>query len=375
MSQENDEKTGKFPEGEVEEQTVEGSTTADTQNEATPAVSITDFTKVIGNDNLFKPEEKKEEKKVEPEAKKEEETKVELPEEKKESDVDYEEDNEPIVPVETPAAKVKVKRDYSGIDEADKPLFEKMGNETFVAMKKTYTEAREIKKQLEETKKQLATQPKSTSVHGHPRSYVLTKEHDELVQSAQAATFVEKHWQTQLARIRRGEKWQDLDVNKEGKFVISEPKDGTAEDEASVIGWLTDASAQRVDTSKQYKDYVSGYETNYKTDLGLWTKGLAEYLPDSNKPELKKMEEEVMAKFIPTSFRDHPLAKGVVYLIYELAKQQQVNKQYEKVEKRQEGIQKTAAKAQPTKAAIGPSGGASTNGVNFDQFKAVLANR
>jgi hypothetical protein len=368
MSQENEEKTAKFPDDEVESNETQ---VAETPVETQPEIKITDFTSLIGNDNLVKAEpEKKVEAKTE---EKVEEKAPELPELKKESETDYDEDNEPLVAVEAPKVKVKVARDYSGIDEADKPLFEKMGNETFAAMKKTYTEAREIKKQLEETKKQLSTAPKSTGVHGHPRAYALTKEHDELVTNVQAASTVERHWQTQLARIRRGEKWQDLDI-KEGKFVYSEAKEATAEDEANVIGWLTDAAQQKGEVSKQYKEFVSGYETNYKKDLEAWNNGLAQYLPDSVNPALKAMEQQVMEKFVPVSYRDHPLAKGVVYLIYELAKQQEIAKKNNKVEARKEGIQKVAEKAQPTKKEIGPSGGAAT-GITFDAYKNVLASR
>lgn len=256
-----EENVAKFPDDEVEAPDTTQEQSVEIEQDDSEPVSITDFADVLGK-NLVTKTDKPEAK--EPEKKEEE--KAEL---KEEPDQPDEEETLPLPgseieeqPVAKVATKTKVARDYSGIEDSDKPLFEKMGNETFAAMKKTYLEAREIKQKLAEIEKQ----PKGTSVYGHPRSYVLTKEHDELVTNVQAATTVEKHWQTQLARIRRGEKWVDMDI-KDGKFVFSEPKDATAEDEANVTSWLTDASTQRIDITKQYKDYVSGYETSYKNDL------------------------------------------------------------------------------------------------------------
>ena len=150
-----EENVAKFPDDEVEAPDTTQEQSVEIEQDDSEPVSITDFADVLGK-NLVTKTDKPEAK--EPEKKEEE--KAEL---KEEPDQPDEEETLPLPgseieeqPVAKVATKTKVARDYSGIEDSDKPLFEKMGNETFAAMKKTYLEAREIKQKLAEIEKQIA---------------------------------------------------------------------------------------------------------------------------------------------------------------------------------------------------------------------------
>jgi hypothetical protein len=273
---------------------------------------------------------------------------------------------------ETPTGKVKKSRDMTGIDEAHHNLFRNMSGEAFDLAKEKYLENKRLKEEVESFKKA----PKPTSVIGHERAYTLDPKYTELVSNVQGADIVQRHWQTQLAKIRRGEKWQDLDIDKNGKFIISELKDSTAEDESNVITWLEEATGQKRRTVSEYQEFIGGYEKSFKSDLEVLNNGIKQFFPDAEKPEMKKMEQEVINKFIPLSFRDHPVTRLWAHTVYEIAKRDKEIAELKKNGGRAAAIAKTAADAPPTKKAMGAgASNGSSNGITFDAFNKVLQQR
>lgn len=293
----------------------------------------------------------------------------EPPLEQLKEETDDTEQREPLPGVEVKEvtaepAKVKVPRDYTGIDDSHKPMFEKMGNEAFKLAKEKYIEAKTLKAENETLKKQ----PKGASVYGHERAYVLTPEHDALVTNVQKAEFVQKHWAVQAARIKRGEPFEDLNEDAQGRFVKSPPREATADDEANVAEWLEMATQQKLEQKSKYQAFVGSYAQNYKGDLERLNTGIAQFFPESTKPELKKMEETVINKWIPPSFREHPVARLWAHTVYELAKAQEKIKALEKTNGKQEIIKKQAKDAPPTKAAMGAGSGATSTVPKFSDF-------
>lgn len=308
-----------------------------------------------------------------------------LPELKEAPDEEEDEPREPLPTIEPTeeveedktvagsTVKVKTSRDYTGIEDAHKPLFEKMGNESFDLAKKQYLEVKQLRAENETIKKA----PKPTSVVGHERAYLLEPKYQDLVGNVQGAEVVQKHWQIQLARIRRGEKWQDLDVDaKTGRFVTSELKDSTAEDEGNVITWLEQAAEQKRKVTSEYQEFVGGYEKSFKGDLDALNNGIRQFFPDAEKPEMKKMEQEVINKYIPLSFRDHPVSRLWAHTVYEIAKRDKRIEELEKNGKKTTAIAKQAKDAPPTKKAMGAGvSNGTSGGVSFEDFQKVLSQR
>jgi hypothetical protein len=300
------------------------------------------------------------------------EAKEELHEEKEE-----EEAREPLPgqEVETPAVtakKEKAARDYTGIEEQHKPLFEKMGNEAFAFAKQNYIESKQLRQQVEEVRKNTKA---PVSVYGHQRAYVLDEKYQELIGGVNLATQITNHWTAQAAKIRRGEPFQDADVDpKTGRLVnIGAPRQATAEDEVNVANWLDTAKEQKAGVLNAYQKFVEGYEQHYNNDMEKYSAQMNEFFPYHNDPKMKQMQDEIISKHIAKSFQSHPLAKTVACLVYELAKMQTkvaaVNKQTVRADKIKE---QTNA---PTKQALGAAAGASSaNGLpKFSDFKNRMA--
>lgn len=341
--------------------------------ESGEGVNFSDFLKLGGGERSEGAGAQGETKEVPKETIKEEPTEEVITEEVTEEKVELKEETDdteqreplPGVEVKEPEpAKVKVPRDYTGIDDSHKPMFEKMGNEAFKLAKEKYIEAKTLKAENETLKKQ----PKGASVYGHERAYVLTPEHDALVTNVQKAEFVQKHWAVQAARIKRGEPFEDLNEDAQGRFVKSPPREATADDEANVAEWLEMATQQKLEQKSKYQAFVGSYAQNYKGDLERLNTGIAQFFPESTKPELKKMEETVINKWIPPSFREHPVARLWAHTVYELAKAQEKIKALEKTNGKQEIIKKQAKDAPPTKAAMGAGAGATSTVPKFSDF-------
>lgn len=347
------------------------------------SVKFNDFLATVGRSLPEEPRSEAEPKSpvkegsVKEEPKEEPEEKVKFPEGEVEPPVELkeqEDDEDAFEPlpgsIEQPIVKKeKAARDYSGIADEHKALFEKMGNEAFTFAKQKYIESAKLRQELEEVKKQ----PKPTvSIYGHERAYVLTPEYGQLVGGLNLATQIHNHWKAQEARMRRGEPWQDAEV-KNGKLTyVGEPKQGTAEDEVNIGTWLDEAKEQREAVANAYKQYVGQYETVYKNDSERHNAQMKEFFPYAEAPEMTKMQEEIISKYIVPSHQQHPLAKTVACLVFELAKERRKNGAANKQEKRQEQVKQQSNN--PTKKELGAGTGSSNgNGITFSAFKNRMA--
>lgn len=196
-------------------------------------------------------------------------------------------------------------RDFSDIAEEDKPLFQNMSNDAFNKLKPIYLEHKTLKGEVESLK---TAKPKDI-IYGHPKAYILTPEYEKHTRNAELSDRVLKHWQLQLAKIRRGEAWKDLDLNEKGQFLISEDKEATAESEAEVLQYLHDAQEQAFKFKKNLSTFVESYGNDYNEDLKIIQAAEEKYFPGykDEKHPTNAVQKAVIAA-LPISFRSSPLA-------------------------------------------------------------------
>ena len=247
-----------------------------------------------------------------------------------------------------------VERDYSDIPESEHEIWKKMSNETFNKLKPIYLEHGKLKQQVEDLKKVSAT-----PVYGHPKAYALTEEYEQRVTDAQMASSVLRHWQMQLAKIRRGEPWKDLNEDeKTGKFVLSEEKEATAEAETEVLQYLSDAQEQNHKFRKDLQDYVEKYSSKYTDDFKILQDAQEKYFPGYKDPKHPTSNvQKAVIEALPLSFRNDPLAPLLAMTAANnailMGKLQAMEKEMNKIK----GIKTDAEKAPPTSRNFVNSGG------------------
>lgn len=202
---------------------------------------------------------------------------------------------------EAPVVVKTLGRDYSGLSETDAALAKKMSKDAFerfraVLLKdKKEQEAREQEKQeLEQLKKGVKGIP--PSYIEHEDAYTLSPDFRNLTRDTRTAQQIYQHWRTQLARVEQGESWQDLNIDAEGKLVISEPKDFSAEAKVEIIENLTHARQQLNNFSTDLQQVRENFTKRRQTVLS----------------QFKTIEEKFFPQFNDEKFPGWELAKNVL---------------------------------------------------------------
>jgi hypothetical protein len=203
-------------------------------------------------------------------------------------------------------------RDMTGIDEADIPLFKKMGNDSFdklkpiyIAQKTAIQEKQQLQQQIDEFQK--VGVPKS--YYQHPQAYTLSPKYNDLASRTRSAQAIQQHWAEQMARIRRGEEFVDLVEDGKGGIVRAQPRPATAEDEANVIGYLTGAQTQYINAQTQLRQFEDGWTQSHQRDVQFLKSVEDQYFPGYNddKHPTKAVQKSILES-LPESQRDNVLA-------------------------------------------------------------------
>ena len=213
-------------------------------------------------------------------------------------------------------------RDYSDIDEADKPLFVKMSNESFAKLVPIYKEFKKIKPEYEATKalnEQLkkGIVPVPDNYLEHENAFVLTPEFAKASENVNAAQIVYQHWQTQLNKIRGGQEttYTKLHIDPQtGQFYESAPLPIDKNTEAYVTN-VVDGARQQL-SEKQYaiRQIADTHKLKHQEAIG-WFANLdkSEIFKDFQDPnsQLHPIVKDTINKF-PAPFRNNPMTKYLV---------------------------------------------------------------
>src|SRR6266496_30601 len=213
--------------------------------------------------------------------------------------------------VEQPKVKSKketVSRTLDDIPEEDRPFFQKMSNESFNKLKPLYLEHKQLKQENEALKE--SRKKETATIYGHPKSFTLTKEYETHLNDYNLSEKIKSHWSLQAAKVSRGDKWQDLDMDpKTGKLVLSEPKESNAEAEAFIGDQLQFAREQNFEASKNLKGYIDNYGKTYESDLAVVNAAKEKYFPGyAAKDHPTRKIQDAVIEALPVSFRNNPVS-------------------------------------------------------------------
>ncbi len=258
--------------------------------------------------------------------------------------------------IEQPKETLKTKkqqevasRTLDDVDEIDRPLFKSMSNETFNKLKPIYLEHKQLKQENETLKE--SRKKESATIHGHPKAFMLTKEYETNLNNYNLSERIKSHWSLQAARVSRGEKWQDLDMDpKTGNLILSEQKESNAESEAFIGDQLQFAREQNFEASKGLKSYIDTYGKTYETDLAVVNAAKEKYFPGYEKKEhpTRKLQDAII-EALPPSFRNNPVAELLAMTAANnailIGRIQKMQAELNKIK----GVKKDTSNAQPLK--------------------------
>src|SRR6266550_341596 len=271
-----------------------------------------------------------------------------------------------------PKKEVKVKKEtlprtLDDIPEEDRPFFKTMSNESFNKLKPLYLEHKQLKQENEALKE--SRKKEAATIHGHPKAFMLTKEYETHLNDYNLSERIKSHWSLQAAKVSRGEKWQDIDMDpKTGKLMLSEPKESNAESEAFIGDQLQFAREQNFEASKGLKSYIDTYGKTYENDLTVVNAAKEKYFPGYDKKDhpTRKIQDAVI-EALPPSFRNNPVAELLAMTAANNAiLMGRLKKALDELDKIK-GVKKDAAGAQPLKGDFVNNKGADS-GIKFSDY-------
>ncbi len=269
--------------------------------------------------------------------------------------------------LKTKKEKEVTSRPLDDVDEIDRPLFKAMSNETFNKLKPIYLEHKQQKAEIETLKE--ARKKETSTIYGHPKAFSLTKEYQQHENDYNLSERIKSHWALQSAKVSRGEKWQDLDMDpKTGKLILSEPKESNAEAEAFVGDQLQFAREQNFEAKKSITSYIDNFGKTYDTDLSVVNAAKEKYFPGYSAKDhpTRKLQDAVM-EALPLSFRNHPVSELLAMTAANnailMGRLKKLQDEMDKIK----GIKRDTNNAQPLK---GEFIGGKTNdgGIKFSDF-------
>lgn len=174
-------------------------------------------------------------------------------------------------------------RVFEGLDPEEAPLFKQMSNDAYNKLYPKYKELRAKASKVEE----LETKLKTPTTPIHPQSYVLDPQYQQAALTQQQAQSEVAYWKQQFAKIRKGEDWEDLQVNGDGKLVkVTRPADADAEAE------LQQRMAMGQQIVIQQQQAMSWLEqnhlNNYQQYVGRIKAVESQYFPGMEEDKLKE---------------------------------------------------------------------------------------
>lgn len=254
-------------------------------------------------------------------------------------------------PAEKPVAKPQPKaRDMTGIAPEHHKLFRNMSGEAFDLAKERYIQAESLRAEVETLKK--TPQIKPVNVYDHPEGYTLSEDYRNQNYRTTVAAEINNHYQVQLAKAMRGEKWNTGDVDpKTGKFVVDKTEmDPTPENIAQLTGFVTQTSMQALAEQQKLAQVGQQYQQAYQDDVGKIEAAIEQYYKPLTDPKhpTAKLQEQTLG-LVPERFRGHPMTKLFVLTLAENARINGESKALKQKLAALESNKVDAGKAQPTK--------------------------
>lgn len=180
-------------------------------------------------------------------------------------------------------------RDYAGFSETEIPLLKKMSNETWEFVAPRLKEYKQQQERLKSLEAEVST-AKQQQVPLSPHAYVLDPRYQEAALISNRIAQELRHWREQKVRIAKGEDWEDLRIDENGKLIkIKCPATAEAGEE------LQSRIDQGVQIEFAHRQKMQAFEENYGN---IYKSSIANVrnIEDSYFPEFKDEKEALKDK-------------------------------------------------------------------------------
>lgn len=268
---------------------------------------------------------------------------------------------EPSKPTnEDPVSKVKPievptnERVFEGVDPQEVPLWKQMSNDAYNKLYPKYKELLAKSTKVDEYEKKLQ-EASQAPPPVHPQSYLLDPNYQQAALTQQKVNAEVNYWRQQYSKIRKGEDWEDLNVDAQGNLVkIVRPADADAEAE---LQQRMSMGQQLLMQQQQAMQYIeANYAKIYQDSLGRIKAVEHQYFPGmKDEASLAKNEHYTAIKGALNSLgQSHNPLGGVISKLYtafmDLAGKYNAKLEEEKAKAAQAQVQ---AKVGPSSESLG----------------------
>ena len=280
---------------------------------------------------------------------------------------------QPATPAaQTPAAPVKVARDYNGFSADEAKMLKRMDNQAFNHFSKMLREQKEVASRGATQPAAPATpaQPASSSVLDHEEGYTLTPEYKAATKFVEGAIAIEQHWQQQFALARQGKSWTDLVDDGRGGLKLVPGQESSAEAEAELLSHINFASQQRAEATRSVNQVSRQFQQNRAQQVATMQNVVRHYFPmyeqprDSTKQLMDKVGTDLQKIGILPSNPAYELLRRSATLNFE-------TRQLLNSRQKQQATQAKQVAAGPTTT---HTAGSTTRGAGVPDIKQAFAN-
>lgn len=245
--------------------------------------------------------------------------------------------NKPVIQQPDELEDKTNRRDYTGIEESAIPLFKKMSNKSFDALKPVYLEHKQLKESLPAKEAEIAKLKQGAlpeNYYEHDRAYTLTPEFEQIANNTIKAGMIVNHWEQQLAKIKSGdETYQEIHINsQDGNLYPGKPVKATKESEAEVEQYLAKTKEQHLKFQMGLKSLGESHKAKHQESVGAiqsFESTAFKNLEGDNAKIVDPIIKDIIEKVLPPAFHNSPLARPfakAMYVINRLGEQLKANK-------------------------------------------------
>lgn len=257
------------------------------------------------------------------------------------------------------------KRDYTGLTDKEKKLFQNMSNESYAELRPQYDQWKALgfePKKLTELQQEAEALRKFRYVD-HPEAYKLSEEYVQASRIADNIKIVHNHWKEQLTALRSNKPVSLLTRDAEGRLVPTAPMQATPEMEATIIENLSKVSTDFQSHQRDMSELEASYKGNFD-EYGRVLGDVHKQFFGKHEAALKSTADKYLERF-PAFVRHKPEVRMAAYALAAMVVGAKGKTDAANAETVEKAVQAAATAAGPTAASL--KTGSTKPGVSYDE--------
>jgi len=264
-------------------------------------------------------------------------------------------------------------RKFDGLDENEKAWFTKMGNDAYNGLYPQFLEFKKLKTDFDSLKAE-NDKIKGAHIYDEPDAYMITPEFRQLQGAQDQLSAEASHWQEQLVKCKAGDDWIPIVLNQEGKPCLGAPRRGSPQDEALILGALTNAYTLQQNVSGRLEAFKTQFSERNKAFVSDLQAVTQKVFAGADMAKLAKAAESKL-KIFPTHTHRQPMVQAFAQALVLIDGLTAMIRGQKKQASSRQINNRTALGAGPTDSEVSGSPGAQgrTVGDTLKQMQAMRA--